>query len=167
MNTADQLKTIRKACVKAIPEIQGEHVFETGCNRCKYCDVARIIVDAKRFPVAVDEKSSGSTHEVEVTEHRQDGFPCPNLTRRPIRLADILYTYQYFSAGVTLGVNQAGYFMFSDSCVPAYGQYRYTLATHNIIALREAHGGGIWNIRKDSLEDQSEETISFIHSILI
>lgn len=69
-----------------------------------------------------------------------------------IRLSDVL---------VAMGKKRAGiYVSYCGEFMEAQIQNGYT----NYIPVKEA--GIFWNLRKDSLDDQSPETIQFIHSIL-
>lgn len=73
--------------------------------------------------------------------------PAIEEVHRPIRLADVLRAMDKADIPYTLSVDQSGYF--------------WKLANHEYWAT-----GVEWNLAVDNLDDQSSETIAFLHSIL-
>jgi hypothetical protein len=73
---------------------------------------------------------------------------CQNGVIRPIRLADILLAIAKFGDYYTIDVD--GRFIFGKEWIKE---------SNDVLALT-------WNLRKDSLTDQSEETITFLANLL-
>ncbi len=46
------------------------------------------------------------------------------------------------------------------------GEYKFIMADHAIIGIRDATKNAKWNLLKDDLREQSDETIDFIYSLL-
>ncbi len=132
-----RLGVIRAAAIKANPEIRGKHIFEVGFNRCKWCDVEKVVRDRKVSNRIVDEKTGGSSQDIEVTEYNMEGGPCHKHMSRPIRVVDCLLAIS----------NTAG-----DDAGPAEKGVEETVWK--------------WNWKQDDLTLQSTECIKFIYELL-
>ncbi len=137
--TKDQkLEAIKAKCVEVNPAIKTTYHETRGNNlRCSKCGKPAVM-----------------------------GSKCEKGDTRPIHLTDLLHAYSWLSKGILMGVNQSGYFMFSDSCTPLKGEYKFIMADHAIIGIRDATKNAKWNLLKDDLREQSDETIDFIYSLL-
>lgn len=148
MERNQAIQIVREACIAANPEIQGEHVFETGYGRCKYCQVPRIVVDRKSILIKEDRDSGGSIREVSTTDYNQEGLPCPNLTRRPIHLADILVAIEGTEHEGLYSVGEGGWFYQDDLQSEGYENMDIS-----------------WNLRA-SLAEQTTETLLFLAELV-
>lgn len=95
--------------------------------------------------IAVEE-GGGSLAEVTETIYDQRGFPCSSNPIRPIRLADVLLTVKESPKSIFIP-KEAG-----DKGSPIRNLLEWLYEN--------------WNLRKDSLEDQSPETIEFLYKTL-
>lgn len=145
---------IRHACIKANPEIQGQHYFEIGNHRCKFCDIERIVRDRKILSRVVDEGSGGSIQEVEVKEYNMEGGPCPKHASRSIRLADVLVAIA--SNRIRLDT-----FVHGEAWFTEYREVDVFKHTQGWV------GTGIkWHLRNDDLHKQSPGTLKFLAKLL-
>lgn len=139
MKTQENLELIRKACIAANPEIGYVHYFPVGENKCLGCGVQRKWVDRKTDFLETH-KEGGSYREVTVTEYDETGKPCPKLGREP-RLADVL---------VVIGK------------IETWGHGWARIPDRELAELCFVH----WNLLKDNLSEQSDETINFLAELL-
>lgn len=146
MNKDKKIQAIRKACILVNPKASAGHNFEVGYGRCSFCDEPRILRDRRVLRTVVDEKTGGSISEAEEKNIDQTDFPCSKNLFRPIRLADVLLAIG--KTGKSCAIDDTGSFCESDfgGFVPNYTKQ--------------------WNLRKDSLEEQSKNCISFIHELI-
>lgn len=89
-------------------------------------------------------------------EHIEIGEMDVEILGRPIRLADVLLAIKdLYGVNSRFAVNAFGIFYEFD------GEWKDGDVAH----VKYLHMG--WNLHKDSLQDQSEETIEFLYSVLI
>lgn len=81
---------VKQKIIELVPEIEGKHLFEPGSFRCKFCKAEKVVRDRKVLNRVVDERTGGSSQEVEVTDYLMEGGPCPDHASRPITLGDVL-----------------------------------------------------------------------------
>lgn len=144
---AQHLQTIREACIKANPEIEGKHFFGVGFARCRFCNVERVVRDRKVYNRVVDKHSGGSSQEVEVTDYNMEGGPCPEHMSRSIRLAEVL-----------LAIGNKDY-----QQMLAHQMQETTLTMISSVVAQTIYH---WNLRKDDLTEQSDECIEFLANLL-
>ena len=140
MSKQEQIKTIREACIKANPEIVK---LKFGC----LITFKTPFSDTGVYQVLEQTDESISCVTIENGEYRMSHFNKDNIPKydfeiigRPIRLSDVLLAIPR-SIRERLKIEHS-----------AFGIY--------------VKGHELWNLLKDNLEDQSDETISFIHSLL-
>lgn len=144
MTKEQQIKEIREKCIEANPEIVE---LKFGCF------VMTVFKKTKtRIPVQVcliDKNYAGNwivtpwvSGAGTITIKEKD---IDEIIGRPIRLADVLLA---LNKSVSLG------------CYPQYNDML-------LINANDTHKtSGFWNLLKDSLTEQSEETITFIHQLI-
>lgn len=162
MNHQQKLEAVRKACIKANPEIVE---LKFGCefyqkhrktgevlSDAVYVFVGRGI-DVRETSFCLTNRYAGdaigcydgyASYEVQ-SEKNMAGYI--EIIGRPIRLADVLLALNRKS-------NTSGYW-----AVDTTGAW---------LDMRKSvrHIMSEWNLRKDSLDEQSEETISFLYELL-
>ena len=133
----NNLEIIRKACIKANPEIMelGE-----GC-----------IVKYRGFhPMVIGRYEARSIADDGIVEINGEEYEVENILGRPIRLADVLLALKDKNKlGERIAVNQDGEFIL-------------TTTKENWFFYGEK-----WDLKNDNLESQSEETIKFLANLLV
>lgn len=143
LTTEQKREAIRAKCIELNPEILE---LKPGCmvQYGDYKDRQRVVA------VTGDD---GVWSSMQVSFHRFKDCPAEIITLfpqdeievigRPVRLADVLLTC--FSGPVNF------------KAFTSLGHESFIIALCN---------GGTWNLRRDSLDDQSDETIDFLYSLL-
>lgn len=154
---AEQLAAIRQKCIEANPEIVE---LKFGCALLRPSS-------GRPYKVIEDMTWGANTKEVWINsvpfgsmslplrvnkEEALRGIPDDNgevwrIIGRPIRLADVL---------LAMGMRR-----------PMRGMIYCTSDGVLIDFENRKESGAVWNLRADDLDQQSDETISFIHSLLI
>jgi hypothetical protein len=136
-----KLEQVRAKIIEAVPEIMEYRC--NGCNR-RY---AEYVNGCPRC--WIDEWSREKNYERYPNRH-------VGLTPRSIRLADVLIAVWSHLENYELPTYESAY-------LPS----RFTIASDGdmFCDLPKAQIAN-WNLHKDSLDDQSEETINFLHDIL-
>jgi|APSaa5957512535_1039671.scaffolds.fasta_scaffold33621_5 hypothetical protein len=150
------IQKIREACIKANPELSYNHYFEGGKALCKWCSIPSVWVYRKIPKIIMQDKTTGgSIQEVEETRYDEVGKPCPK-SYRPIHLADVL-----------LAIKEKLEFHNEDIQILTDGYIGYRLDDSKESQERILKGinNCHWNL-KETLENQSEETLSFISNLL-
>lgn len=147
MTKEQNIETIRQACIKANPEIVE---LKFGCRIEDFMYGQAVIVGIEKYK-----------GESDCYYQFYDKIPEPKLNLspqnfnwtiigRPIRLADVLLV---IPENHSLSIGILGYFE------------NWILVEGDTYKLK--HFKGIkWNLLKDSLEEQSEETLTFISNLL-
>ena len=108
---------------------------------------AKVILAVPELAYECDCEATESNPEA-VCKNALSNIPC-----RPIRLADVLLAIDKVVGGYAYAVSEDGHILLQHK-VDELGRITF-------------EGTGVyWNLRKDSLEDQSPEVINFISSIL-
>lgn len=144
MNKDQKIQAIREACILANEDILK---LEFGCE-IKSPTSRRI--KKRFFTGSSDEQQENYYIDIDQVGSNDEQFLCEQMEDdlddiiigRPIRLADVL-----------LAIGQGASY---------YGPYDGELAMTTSQPERKA----TWNLLKDSLEDQEEPTINFIHELL-
>lgn len=145
-----KLQAIREAVIKAVPEILelkfGCEIFREGAQKKEF--ICGMFSD-KVALVRVDELGTWMPFEIPMPPASQEWI----VIGRPIRLADVMIAWAKRRADLVASPS----FQKEGLCclVPAPG-----------CECPIAPGYTYWNLRKDSLEDQSEETIEFLYKLL-
>lgn len=140
----EKLEAIRAACIKANPSIMD---MEWGCEARQGKDMYIILAKNaiyKNTSYLVRQKESGAVHDSSILG------PNWHVLGRPIRLADVLLAIITKDPAnrTRVIVESSGQFIF---CV--FGD-------------EGKKAGPSWNLLKDSLTDQSPETIDFLYQLL-
>lgn len=142
--TKDQkIKEIREACIRANPEIVE---LKFGCKvefDKSYCEYTCVGKDEDYYTYWKD-KGDDERHNFTVSE--RDGWKPIEIIGRDIRLADVLYVIKQ-----NIHEKESRHQLAKVSMSDQVNRLLYT---------------NRWNLLKDNLEDQSEDTISFIHNLL-
>jgi len=178
MTHQEKLEAIRKACVEANPEIVELKFgceFQAGTSTMFYLQTESYAVNnvgfwrahfcSKQYPMNIWEGErqpspttlyTGEDFERVIKESISRSsafshtFPTVEIIGRPIRLADVLLaTHQKQVPIPWIAVDSYGEFLgYWDK------------------AKEPISNGLSWNLYKDSLEEQSEETVAFIYDLL-
>jgi hypothetical protein len=160
----DKIKTIREKCIEANPSIK-DLVFGCKVKIINYDDFDHNdeypLEQTITYVTEYDFGESDDVHTLEVG-HLEYEF---EIIGRDIRLADVLLainkTNKKDSRG-NVGIQSNGCFIFFRH---SEGRPELQLAQwYN--RPREYFETYEWNLLKDNLEDQSEETINFIYNLL-
>lgn len=141
MTTQDKLQAIREKCIKANPEIVE---LKPGCSVIYGSEP-----DEPR-PVVIGQPYTVEFGKVFNPWNRDDGGELVEVLGRPVTLADVL---------LAIGISERAHAFNLD----VYGGWAFMFWSR-----KDGYSKNVkYDLRADSLEDQSPETIDFIHSIIL
>lgn len=137
----NKIRKIREACIKSNPEKGYIHSFPVGKVLCEFCSIPRRWQE--RIPhletKRKDEHTGGSTMEVTMRDHSEEGKSCPKRDFT-VRLADVLLA------------------------VPLYAKEMMRIDfSKNALYVK---GIELWWLKNDDLRAQSKEAIDFIYELI-
>lgn len=159
MTTTEKISAIHAACIEVNPEIMElkfgcffKWNYDTWCVNCARCDdtvyAFSCTGDKHSWPLEYNEKENWRFKWDRFGKERMEEM---ETLGRPIRLADVLLA-------IAQTDNEPGNWF-----VDMQGNF-WEIENGMVPTLKDCFPS--WNLRKDSIYDQDEATIDFIHQVL-